>query len=63
MANEAAWVGQRQCERAAIQAAALEARQRVRVTVLRAEAGLPDLAKANGLSYTSFTKASGAVAA
>lgn len=55
VANEAAWVGLRQRERAAIQAAALEATQRVRVTVLRTEAGLPDLAKANGLSYMSFT--------
>jgi len=55
VANEDAWVGLRQRERAAIQEAAQEAVRQARLTVLRTEANLPMLAKANSLSYLSFT--------
>ncbi|MBI5721438.1 MAG: TRAP transporter substrate-binding protein DctP [Burkholderiales bacterium] len=55
VANEAAWVGLRQRERAAIEAAVRDARQRSRASALRDEADLPNLAKANGLTFTSFS--------
>jgi len=55
VANEEAWLGLRQRERAAIQEAAEEAVRQARLAVLRAEADLPMLAKANRLSYLSFT--------
>lgn len=54
VANEEAWIGLRQRERAAIQAAAAEANIAARTVVLRADAGLEGVAQTNGLSYVSF---------
>lgn len=54
VANEAAWIGLRQRERAAIQAAAVEAKSSARAAVLKADAGLAEVARTNGLTYASF---------
>jgi esterase/lipase superfamily enzyme len=55
VANESAWVALLQRERAAIQAAATDARNQARTAVLRTEASVPDLARNYGLSHTSFS--------
>lgn len=54
VANEASWLELKERERAAIQAAAVDARIRARQAVLRAEDSLPELARASGFNYTSF---------
>lgn len=59
VAHEASWIGFRQRERAAIQAAAAEAKARARDAVLRADADLAELALTSELTYASFASMEG----
>lgn len=59
VAHEASWIGLRQRERAAIQAAAAEAKSRARAAVLRADVDLAEVARASGLTYASFASMDG----
>lgn len=57
VAHQASWIALRQRERVAIQTAASEAMDRARATVLEVETELPQVAKANGLSFTTLAAA------
>jgi esterase/lipase superfamily enzyme/TRAP-type C4-dicarboxylate transport system substrate-binding protein len=59
VANQTAWIGLRQRERAAIQAAATMAKRQAREMVAQSVENLPNLAKANGMTYANFAGMNG----